>query len=59
MDKENKAASDKSAILGEDCLTRNDAEDIGDLGNDLDDPDDLLATAREAEHLLNHEDQKE
>ena len=59
MGKEHQAASDKSAILSEDSLTRNEAENIGDLGSELDDLDDLLATAREAEHLLNHEDRME
>lgn len=59
MGKEGKATSDKKVILSEDSLTRNEAEDMVDLRNDLDDLDDLLATAREAEHILNHEDRKE
>lgn len=58
MGKEDKATSAESVISSADSLTRNEAEDMGDLRNDLDDLDDLLATAREAEHLLNHEDRK-
>ena len=34
-------------------LTQKEAEDIGDLGNELDEPDDLSETAREAERRLN------
>ncbi len=59
MGKEDKATSAESVIFSEDSLTRSEAEDMGDLRNDLDDLDDLLATAREAEHLLSHEDRKE
>lgn len=59
MDRENRFSTTHTPLPSGEFLARNDAEDIGDLGNDLDDPDDLLATAREAEHLLNHEDRKE
>lgn len=40
-------------------ITEQDASEIGDLGNGLDDTDDgLLATARRAEELLNADDQE-
>jgi hypothetical protein len=35
------------------------AKDIGDLGNDLDEPDELLATARDAYSQINADDSQE
>lgn len=37
----------------EEPVTRQEAEDIGELGNELDELDDLAETAREAERRLN------
>lgn len=37
----------------DDLLPLQDMVDIGDLGNELDEPDDLSETAREAERRLN------
>lgn len=59
MGRQAKSTADEGALLGDEVILAQEANGIGDLGNDLDDPDDLLATAREAEHLLNHEDQNE
>jgi hypothetical protein len=37
----------------EESITNQESDEIGDLGNELDEPDDLSETAREAERRLN------
>lgn len=57
MEKPNESV-DLTAVETE-TLAMLEAKDIGDLGNDLDEPDELLATAREAYSQINIDDSQD